>query len=86
MLNRCASYALKKATQDHKAPRIKYRRLTEFGPPLWQAEADNVSSMSASTATAAGQILLEYHTVIRQLQNKVLKRNVNFIELRRSRF
>ena len=34
--------------------------LTEFGPPVWQAEADNVTSLSTSpAATEPGQILLE---------------------------
>ena len=32
--------------------------LTEFGPPMWPLEADNVSSMSASPATAVSRILL----------------------------
>ena len=32
--------------------------LTEFGPPLWQAEADAELKLSASPATAVGQILL----------------------------
>ena len=32
--------------------------LTEFGPPMWQAEADNELTLSASPATAVGQILL----------------------------
>ena len=35
-----------------------YRRLTEFGPPMWQAEADTELTLSASPATAMGQILL----------------------------
>ena len=30
---------------------------------MWQAEADNVSSLSASPATALGQILFEYGTL-----------------------
>ena len=51
-----------------------------------KAVSKTSGSLSASTATAAGQILLEYQTVIRQLQNNVLKRNVNFRELRRSIF
>ena len=36
--------------------------LTEFAPPLWQVEADSVTFMSASPATAEGQILLVYGT------------------------
>ena len=32
--------------------------LTEFGSPIWQAEADSVGSLSALPATAVGQILL----------------------------
>ena len=32
--------------------------LTEFGPPMWQAEADNELILFASPATAVGQILL----------------------------
>ena len=36
--------------------------LTDFGQPLWQAEADSGTSMSASPATAEGQILLVYGT------------------------
>ena len=35
-----------------------YRRLTEFGPPMWQAEADTELTPSALPATAVGQILL----------------------------
>ena len=35
-----------------------YRRLTEFGPPLLQAEADTEVTLSASPDTAVGQILL----------------------------
>ena len=35
-----------------------YRRLTEFGQPMWQAEADTELTLSASPATAVGQILL----------------------------
>ena len=29
--------------------------LTEFGPPMWQAEADTELTLSASPATAVGQ-------------------------------
>ena len=36
----------------------KYRILTEFGPPMWQAEADTEMTLSASPAMALGQILL----------------------------
>ena len=32
--------------------------LTEFGPPMWQAEADTVLTESALAATAVGLILL----------------------------
>ena len=34
--------------------------LTEFGPPMWQAEADTVNELILSVlpATAGGQILL----------------------------
>ena len=32
--------------------------LTEFGPPMWQAVADTELTLSASPATAVGQILL----------------------------
>ena len=32
--------------------------LTEFGPPMWQAEADSVRSLPALPPTAVGQILL----------------------------
>ena len=32
--------------------------LTEFGPPIWHAEANNVTSLEALPATAVGQILL----------------------------
>ena len=32
--------------------------LTEFGPPMWQAEADTELTLFASPATAVGQILL----------------------------
>ena len=32
--------------------------LTEFGPPMWQAEADTELTLSAASATAVGQILL----------------------------
>ena len=39
---------------------VHYRRLTEFGPPMWQAEADTELTLFASPATAVGQILLEY--------------------------
>ena len=35
-----------------------YRRLTEFGLPMWQAEADIELTLSASPAMAVGQILL----------------------------
>ena len=35
-----------------------YCRLTEFGPPMWQAEADTELTLSASPTTAVGQILL----------------------------
>ena len=38
--------------------KILYCRLTEFGPPMWQAEAVIVSFLSALPATAVGQILL----------------------------
>ena len=34
--------------------------LTEFGPPMWQAKAVTVSSLSALPAIAMGQILLVY--------------------------
>ena len=40
-----------------KANRI-WPELTEFGPPMWQAEADTELTLSASPATAVGQILL----------------------------
>ena len=33
-------------------------RLTEFGPPMWQAEANTELTLSASPDTAVGQILL----------------------------
>ena len=36
----------------------EYRRITEFGPPMWQAKADTELTLSASPATAVGQILL----------------------------
>ena len=36
--------------------------LTEFGLPEWQAEANSISSLSASPATAMGQIVLAYGT------------------------
>ena len=36
----------------------KYPILTEFGPPMWQAEAGNVSFLSASPATAVDLIML----------------------------
>ena len=32
--------------------------LTEFGPHMWQAEADTELTVAASPATAVGQILL----------------------------
>ena len=32
--------------------------VTEFGLPMWQAEADTELTLSASPATAVGQILL----------------------------
>ena len=32
--------------------------LTEFGPPMWQAEADTDLTFSASPATAVSEILL----------------------------
>ena len=32
--------------------------LTEFGPPMWQAEADSFNSLSASPPTAVGQTKL----------------------------
>ena len=38
--------------------RTHYRRLTEFGPPMWQAEAETELTLPASPATAVGQILL----------------------------
>ena len=46
-----------------------YRRLTEFGPPMWQAEADTELTLSASPATAVGEQTLtlanrRYSTVI----------------------
>ena len=41
----------------------------EFGPPTWQAEADNVSSLSALPVTEVGQILL---TMTKFCQNTVL--------------
>ena len=31
-----------------------------FGPPMWQAEVDNVRCMSASPAKAVGQKALSY--------------------------
>ena len=42
----------------------QYRRLTEFGPPMWQAEAESISSLSASPATAMGQILLVWGGIL----------------------
>jgi len=36
-----------------------HRRTTELGPPIRQAGAESVSSLSASSATVVGQILLE---------------------------
>ena len=43
--------------------------LTEFGPPMWQAEADTELTLSASPTTAVGQKALalakrRYSTVI----------------------
>ena len=32
--------------------------LTEFGPPMWQAEADTALTLSALPVTAVSQILL----------------------------
>ena len=57
----------------------QYRRLTEFGPPMWQTEADTELTLSASPATAVGQILLTmakfcYNTVIAQCFLVFLKR------------
>ena len=50
--------------------RDRYRTITPFGPPMWQAEVDNVRYMSASPATAVGQKALHrakrrYRTVKR---------------------
>ena len=47
----------------------QYRTITPFGPPMWQAEVDNVRCMSASPATAVGQKALHrakrrYRTVL----------------------
>ena len=36
----------------------KYRRLTSVRPPMWQAEAVKELTLSASPATAVGQIQL----------------------------
>ena len=38
--------------------KLLYRRLTEFGPPMWQVEADIELTLSTLPATAVGQILL----------------------------
>ena len=34
---------------------LKYRGVTPFGPPMWQAEADTELTLSASPTTAVGQ-------------------------------
>ena len=49
-------------------PNTIWPGLTEFGPPMWQAEADTEVTLSALPATAVGQILLTmakfcYYTV-----------------------
>ena len=41
-----------------KNPKNIYCRVTEFGPPMWQAEANTELTLSAMPATAVGQILL----------------------------
>ena len=47
-------------TESFYRKHISFRRLTEFGPPMWQAEADTVNELILSVlpATAGGQILL----------------------------
>ena len=60
-----ASLILFQKSSHIKAYFVNYRRLTEFGqgftefgPPMWQAEADTELTLSASPATAVGPILL----------------------------
>ena len=51
--------------------------LTEFGPIMWQAEADSVKSLPALPATAVGQILLVYGSQFRSTQLAALH---NFVQ------
>ena len=43
-----------------KVSYLVYRRLAEFGPPMWQTAADPELTLSASPDTTEGQILVEY--------------------------
>ena len=48
-------------------------RVTEFGPPMWQAEADKELTLSASPATAVGHLAL---TLVNRLYSTLVDINV----------
>ena len=52
----CEGFIMSKVPQTYRI----WLGLTEFGPPIWQAEAVIVRSLSDLPATAVGRILLVY--------------------------